>query len=56
MGTRKQREKQEELWTARQELVTALGHSFYQKVNELLRNESFDVASLTGAQELELCH
>src|SRR5450432_1176762 len=42
MGTRKQREKQEGLWIAHTELATAPGHSFYQKLNELLEAEGFD--------------
>ncbi len=39
--TRKQREKQEDLWVAQQELASAPGHPFYQKVNELLEAERF---------------
>src|ERR1035437_4528023 len=42
MGTRKQREKQEDLWIAHTELVSAPGHPFYQKLNELLEAERFD--------------
>jgi transposase len=42
MGTRRQREKQEGLWIAQQELASAPGHPFYQKVNELLEAERFD--------------
>src|SRR6202522_4018271 len=42
MGTRKQREKQEDLWIAHTELATAPGHPFYQKLNELLESEGFD--------------
>jgi transposase len=42
MGTRKQREKQEGLWIAHTELVSAPGHPFYQKLNELLEAEGFD--------------
>ena len=42
MGTRKQREKQEELWIAHTELPAAPGHPFYQRLNELLEAESFD--------------
>ena len=41
MGTRKQREKQEGLWIAQQELASAPGHPFYQKLNELLEAERF---------------
>ena len=42
MGTRKQREKQEEIWIAHTELAAASRHSFYQKLNELLEAEGFD--------------
>jgi transposase len=42
MGTRKQREKQEDLWVAQQELAAAPGHPFYQRLNELLEAEQFD--------------
>jgi transposase len=42
MGTRKQREKQEDIWIAHTELAAAPGHPFYQKLNELLEAEGFD--------------
>jgi transposase len=42
MGTRKSREKQEELWVAHTELAVAPGHPFYQRLNELLDSEGFD--------------
>jgi len=42
MGTRKQREKQEDIWIAHRELPTAPGHPFYQRLNELLEAEKFD--------------
>src|SRR6267142_6528824 len=42
MGTRKQREKQEDLWIAHTELAVAPGHPFYQRLNELLEAEGFD--------------
>jgi len=42
MGTRKQREKQEDLWIAHTELASAPGHPFYQRWNELLEGERFD--------------
>jgi hypothetical protein len=42
MGTRKQREKQEDIWIAHTELASAPGHPFYQRLNELLEAESFD--------------
>jgi transposase len=42
MGTRKQREKQEDIWIAHTELASAPGHPFYQRLNELLEGEKFD--------------
>lgn len=42
MGTRKQREKQDEIWIAHQDLASAPGHPFYQRLNELLEGEKFD--------------
>jgi transposase len=42
MGTRKQREKQEDIWIAHAELASAPGHPFYQRLNELLEGEQFD--------------
>jgi transposase len=42
MGTRKQREKQEDIWIAHRELPSAPGHPFYQRLNELLEAEKFD--------------
>jgi transposase len=42
MGTRKQREKQEDIWIAHTELALAPGHPFYQRLNELLEGEGFD--------------
>jgi len=42
MGTRKQWEKQEDLWIAHRELAAAPGHPFYQRLNELLEAEGFD--------------
>src|SRR5277367_3033709 len=42
MGTRKQREQQEDLWIAHTELATAPGHPFYEKLNQLLEAERFD--------------
>src|SRR5205814_8873869 len=41
MGTRKQREKQEDIWIAHSELASAPGHPFYQRLNELLEAEGF---------------
>jgi transposase len=42
MGTRKQREKQDDIWIAHTELASAPGHPFYQRLNELLEAEQFD--------------
>ena len=42
MGTRKRREKQEDIWIAHTELASAPGHPFYQRLNELLEAERFD--------------
>src|SRR5215469_7521329 len=42
MGTRKQREKQEDIWIAHTELASAPGHPFYQRLNELLEGEQLD--------------
>src|SRR5438046_7919327 len=42
MGTRKRREKQEDIWIAHTELATAPGHPFYQRLNELLEAQGFD--------------
>jgi len=42
MGTRKQREKQEDIWIAHRELPSAPGHPFYQRLNELPDGEKFD--------------
>ena len=41
MGTRKMRERQEELWYGG-ELPTAPGHPFYKRLNEVLDNAQFD--------------
>src|SRR6202044_3417400 len=41
MGTRKMRERQEDLWYGG-ELPTAPGHPFYKRLNEVLDNARFD--------------
>src|SRR5450432_2470788 len=41
MGTRKMRERQEDLWYGG-ELPTAPGHPFYKRLNEVLENARFD--------------
>ena len=42
MGTREQREKQEEIWIAQSEVAKAPAHPFYQRLNELLEANRFD--------------
>jgi transposase len=42
MGTRKQQERQEELWVATAELPRSAGHPFYERLNELLEESGFD--------------
>jgi transposase len=42
MGTRKRRQRQEQLWVTHTELAVAPGHPFYRKLNELLDGEGFD--------------
>src|SRR6476619_5223185 len=42
MGTRKSRQRQEQLWVMHTELATAPGHPFYQHLNALLDQEKFD--------------
>src|SRR5450631_4285718 len=41
MGTRKMRERQEDLWYGG-ELPTAPGHPFYKRLNEILDDAKFD--------------
>ncbi len=42
MGTRKQRERQEEIWVATCDLPRTAGHPFYERLNELLEEAGFD--------------
>ena len=42
MGTRKHRQRQEQLWITHAELATGPGHPFYTRLNELLDQEGFD--------------
>ncbi len=42
MGTRKQRERQEDFWVAHREIASAPSHPFYRRLNELLEGEKFD--------------
>ncbi len=41
MGTRRRRQRQEELWYCR-DLVEAPGHPFYRRLNEVLDQAGFD--------------
>ena len=43
MGRREDQNKQDPLWIAHTELVVAPGHPFYEKLNELLDAERFDI-------------
>src|SRR3954447_19736331 len=42
MGTRKHRQRQEQLWVTHTELATAPGHPFYKRLDDLLDQENFD--------------
>ena len=42
MGTRQQRQRQEDLWITHNELAQAPAHPFYQRLNQLLDSEKFD--------------
>ena len=42
MGTRKQQERQEELWIAAAELPRSAGHPFYERLSALLEEAGFD--------------
>jgi transposase len=42
MGTRKQRERQADLWIATAEIAESPGHAFYERLNELLSEHRFD--------------
>ena len=42
LGTRKQRERQESLWIAAEELPTSAAHPFYGRLNGLLEEAKFD--------------
>ncbi len=42
MGTRKDRQRQEQLWVTHTELVSGPGHPFYKRLNRLLDAEEFD--------------
>jgi transposase len=42
MGTRKKRERQEDLWVVRSEVVEAPAHGFYERLNQILDQHHFD--------------
>ena len=42
MGTRKKRERQQDLWIATSAVVQSLGHAFYDRLNEILDEHHFD--------------
>lgn len=42
MGTRKQKERQADLWLAANTIVEAPAHAYYERLNELLRAYRFD--------------
>src|SRR6195256_3927669 len=42
MGTRKKRERQEDLWVVRSDVVEAPAHGFYQRLNQILDQHHFD--------------
>ena len=48
MGTRKKRQRQEELWYGG-ELPTAPGHPFYKRLNEVLDQAGFDLFGVIPA-------
>ena len=50
LGTRKQRERQESLWIAKQELPASAAHPFYSRLNELLESEKFDEFAESACQ------
>ena len=50
MGTRKQRERQPDLWYGG-ELPTAPGHPFYKRLNEVLDNAQFDTFCETSCAD-----
>jgi hypothetical protein len=42
MGTKRRRQRQEQMWIAHQALAKGPAHPFYQRVNELLEEKKFD--------------
>ena len=51
LGTRKQRERQESLWVAKQELPASVSHPFYERLNGLLDAEKFDTFAESACQQ-----
>lgn len=51
LGTRKQRERQESLWIAKQELPASAAHPFYERLNGLLETEKFDEFAESACQQ-----
>ena len=42
VGRKKDREKQQDLWVAANEIVTTPGHVYYERLNTVLAAEKFD--------------
>jgi transposase len=42
MGTRRRRQRQQQMWVAQQEIAKGPAHPFYARVNELLEEKKFD--------------
>src|SRR5216684_2742443 len=42
MGTRKKRERQEDLWVVNSEVVGTPAHAFYDRLNQILDQHHFD--------------
>src|ERR1700682_719619 len=42
MGTRRRRQRQEQMWIAQEELAKGPAHPFYKRVNDLLEEKKFD--------------
>ena len=42
MGTRRRRQRQEQMWIAHQELAKGPAHPLYQRVNTLVEEKKFD--------------
>ena len=42
MGTRRRRQRQQQIWIAHQEVSKGPAHPFYARMNELLEEKKFD--------------